>query len=282
MGESPAPSSAFSRLAEIPPTALELGALKNGLGSIQNLELLLKSIRVGQKGLFAAVAAVHADCAPMIASARSLWEPLTQLGGDAACAQRLTSVFTDTLTELEAVLADAVRTGRLSVGQRLRLEGELSRAARDLCAALRLVGLLERAARPRPAELTPIELVHAGGAERPSGKRVEASVVLPEGCAGSGLGVDLDAAKLMVELAVALVIEGQSERTVQVTFASPAGGDPVTRVTLGAAKGTRVQLGLFGLLGPSLACGEAASRSLGGRFEFSPEAHRACIYWPLS
>jgi hypothetical protein len=269
-------------VAEIPPTALELGTLKNGLGSIQNLELLLKSIRVGQKGLFAAVAAVHADCAPMIASARALLEPLTHLGGDAECVERLITVFTDTLTELETVLASAVGSGRLSVGQRLRLEGELSRAARDLCAALRLVGLLERAARPRPLESTPIELVHAGAAERAEGKRVEASVALPEGCSGSGLGVDLDAARLLLALAVALVIEGQSERTVQVTFASPAGGDPVTRVTLGAAKGARVQLGLFGLLGPSLACGEAASRSLGGRFEYSPEAHRACIYWPLS
>lgn len=282
MGESPAPFSAFSRTAEIPPATLELGTLKNGLGSIQNLELLLKSIRVGQKGLFAAVAAVHADCGPMIASARALLEPLTLTCGDAQCAERLTTVFTDTLTGLETVLADAVRSGRLSVGQRLRLEGELSRTARDLCAALRLVGLLERAARPRPLEPTPIELVHAGATERALGKHVEASVALPEGCAGSGLGVDLDAAQLLVALAVALVVDGQSERTVQVTFASPPGGAPVTRVTLGAAKGVRVQLGLLGLLGPSLACGEAASRTLGGRLEYSPEARSACIYWPLS
>lgn len=282
MGESPAPLSAFSRWAEITPTPLELGTLKNGLGSIQNLELLLKSIRVGQKGLFAAVAAVHADCAPMIASARALLEPLTRVGGDAECAARLTNVFVETLTALEAVLASSVQSGRLSVGQRLGLEGELARAARDLCAALRLVGLLERAARPPPAEPTPVELVHAGGIERADGKRVEASVVLPAGCAGAGLGVDLDAAKLLVALAVALVVEGQSERSVQVTFASPAGKDPVTQVALGAVKGARVQVGLLGLLGPSLACGEAATRSLGGRFEYSPEAHRACIYWPLS
>lgn len=282
MGESPAALSAFSRVAEAPQPTLELGALKNGLGSIQNLELLLKSIRIGQKELFAAVAAVHADCAPMIASARELLVPLARVSGDAECAGRLTTVFADTLTNLEAVLDGAVQSGRLSVGQRLRLEGELSRAGRELCAGLRLVSLLERAARPRPAEATPIELVHAGGTDRPEARSVEASVVLSDGGAGSGLGVDLDAAKLLVELAVALVIEGQSERTVRVTFTSSAGGNPVTRVTLGAAKGARVKLGLHGLLGPSLSCGEAASRSLGGRFEYSPEAHRACIYWPLS
>lgn len=284
MGESPAPSSAFSRLAEIPPAALELGTLKNGLGSIQNLELLLKSIRVGHKGLFAAVAAVHADCAPMIASARALLSPLTCLGGDADCARRLTGVFSDTLIELEAVLATAVESGRLSVSQRLSLERELARASQQLCAGLKLVGLMERAARPAPAEPTPIELVHGASAERIEGKGrcVEACVVLPAGSAGSGLGVDLDAAKWLVALAVALVIEGQSERAVQVSFASPAGDVPVTRVSSGAGQGERVQLAPPGLLAPSLCCAEAATRVLGGRFEFSPEAHRVCIYWPLA
>jgi hypothetical protein len=29
-------------------------------------------------------------------------------------------------------------------------------------------------------------------------------------------------------------------------------------------------------------CAEVAARSLGGRFEYDRDAHRVCIYWPLS
>jgi hypothetical protein len=282
MGESHAPSSVFSSVSEILPPRVELGTLRNGLGSIQNLELLLKSIKVGQKGLFAAVAAVHADCASMIASARSLLDPLTRLGADSECAQRLTDVLSDSLTELEAVLAVAVRPGRLSVAQRLKLERDLSRAGHELGAALRLVGLMDRASRAPPAESTPASLVHAASAERSAHNGVGVFVVVPAACAGRGLGVHLDAAQLLVALGVALVMEGQPERTAQVTFAAPAGEGPVTSITLGRGRGDPVYIADLGVLAASLRCAQVASQSLGGRFEFSREAHRVCIYWPLS
>jgi hypothetical protein len=36
------------------------------------------------------------------------------------------------------------------------------------------------------------------------------------------------------------------------------------------------------LSAPSVQCAEIAARRLGGRFEYSREARRVCIYWPLA
>jgi hypothetical protein len=280
MGNSPATPSLRFGAPALGRTLVELGTLRNGLGSIQNLELLLKSIKVGQKGLFAAVAAVHADCAPMIESADGLTDSLVSGGADAGCARRLSDVLRVNLTELEAVLALAIRSGRLSVGQRLKLEHELSRSGRELGAVLPLVSLLERASRPKPLDLTPIELVHATSVEGPEPKGVAALLSLPPGSLGDGLGVDLDAAQMLVALGVALVVDGNPSGQARVSFASTNGTCPVTTIGLSAGTGTRVRIAALRLVGPSLLCAQVASRSLGGRFEYSPEARKVSIYWP--
>jgi hypothetical protein len=259
----------------------ELGTLNNGLGSIRNLELLLKSIKVGQKGLFAAVAAVHADCGPMIASAGFLSDALTGVGADPECARCLSDLLRASLTNLEEVLAVAVRSGRLSVAQRLKLEHDLSRIGSDLGAALSLVGLMERASRPRPVELTAAGLVHAASSERCEQKGVSTALSLPAGLSERGLQVELDAARMLLALGVALVVEGSPRATALVSFAWPAGGEAVTTITVGAG----TQPGLVRwvparLVPASLLCAQVASRSTGGRFEYSPEAQRVCIYWP--
>jgi hypothetical protein len=259
----------------------DLGTLNNGLGSIRNLELLLKSIKVGQKALFAAVAAVHADCAPMIASAGRLSGSLMAVGADPECARCLSDLLRASLTNLEEVLAVAVRAGRLSVAQRLKLEHELSRSGNDLGAALSLVGLMERASRPRPIELTPAGLVHAASAERCEQKVASALLSVPPGLAEKGLQVDLDAAKMLIALGVALVLEGHSRAAALVSFAWPPGGEAVTTISVGA--GTEpglVHVAAARLVPPSLLCAQVASRGTGGRFEYSAESRRVCIYWP--
>src|SRR6188768_3788249 len=81
--------SVFPSASVVAPTLVELGPLRNGLGSLRNLELLLKSIKVGQKGLFAAVAAVHADCAAMIASLGSVSHALESRGTEPSVARHL-------------------------------------------------------------------------------------------------------------------------------------------------------------------------------------------------
>jgi hypothetical protein len=334
MGESLAPSST-QRAAAAPERArIEIGMLRNGLGSIRNLELLIKSIKVGQKGLFAAVAAVHADCAPMIANAVGLAQALADSGVEHACAERLSSALSTTLMDLENMLSGAVEAGRLSVAQRLRLERDLARCARELGSTLPLVGLIERASRPPPTELTPADLIHASSAERADQKSVSVDRSLAPDSSQMGLHVDLEAAKMLVAVGVALVIDGHFlERRARdgrgrdgraheddegdgpaldghslggaldvrprLGFEIQPNGALVTTVELGpaisalgasapgaaAAQGqerARVRIAALRISSSSVMCAEVAARSLGARFEYDRDAHRVCIYWPLS
>lgn len=319
MGERYAPSSASPGAIEPVPPRIELGMLRNGLGSIRNLELLIKSIKVGQKGLFAAVSAVHADCAAMIADATALSAALSEMGVDASCAEGLSNALANSLRDLESMLAGAVQSGRLSVSQRLKLERDLSRSGRDLSSTLPLVSLFERTCRPRPLELTPVELVHASSAERSEPNGIAVYKVPSPSAAATSVSVDLEAAKALVAIGVALVIDGNPEGHPRLGFELRADGAPVSVISLGPEKALaapsrapvaaapsrdgspRNGLGQGSLApgslapdagylhimplrlsGPSVLCAEVAARRLGGRFEYTREARRVCIYWPLS
>lgn len=295
MGESYAPSSASQGAVEPALPRIELGMLRNGLGSIRNLELLIKSIKVGQKGLFAAVSAVHADCAAMIADAVALSAALTQMGVEAGCAERLSSALATSLRDLERMLADVVESGRLSVAQRLKLERDLSRSGRDLSSTLPLVSLFERTCRPRPLELTPVELVHASSAERSEQKSVVVQKLPSPSAASVSLSVDLEAAKTLVAIGVALVMDGNPDGRPRLGFELQPGGVPVSVISLGpekpgasapsaapSADPASLNIIPVRLAGPSVLCAEVAARRLGGRFEYARETRRVCIYWPVS
>jgi hypothetical protein len=299
MGESAAPSSNAPGAARFTASRLELqsslselvnglGVLRNGLGSIENLELLIKSIKVGQKGLYAAVSAVHADCAPMIAHAVALGPRLSELGVDAACAERLSSALAVSLTDLERMLASSVESGRLSTARRLELEHDLARCARELGGALPLISLIERASRPPPEEITPMALVHASSAERSDEKSIPIYKSPSPSEAHSGLRVDLEAAKTLVALAAALVTDGSSGGVPCLGFELQPEGVPVTNVWLGPARGggrfaeqSCLQVPALRVSAQSALCAEVAARSLGARFEYARDARRVCIYWPL-
>jgi hypothetical protein len=296
MGESLAPSSANRGAAAPERARIEIGMLRNGLGSIRNLELLIKSIKVGQKGLFAAVAAVHADCAPMIADAVALAEALADAGVDRGCADRLSNALSTSLTDLESMLATAVNAGRLSVAQRLKLERDLARCARELGSTLPLVSLIERASRPPPVELTPADLIHASSAERADQKSVNVERRLLPTAAQVGVRVDLEAAKMLVAVGVALVMDGSPETRLELGFDVQPTGALVTTVELVRASTAQraaapkaeepepacVRIAAVRTAASSVMCAEVAARSLGGRFEYDRDAHRVCIYWPLS
>jgi hypothetical protein len=102
--------------------------------------------------LFAAVAAVHADCAAMRASADALLCAPGAQTADARCMAMLAELFRDRVGQLEAALESSVQVGRVSVPARLALERVLGRVGRDLAGALPLVELIEAASHPVPSE----------------------------------------------------------------------------------------------------------------------------------
>lgn len=259
---------------------MDLGPLRNGLGALENLELLLKSIKVGQKAMFAAVSAVHADCAPMVASALAARDVLAASGVDASCARKLCDGLAASLKQLESELARTVASGRLSVAERLKLEVELARAARELGATLPLAALLYRASRPRPDESTPVELIHAASSD---GAEPDAIAVHVSGAfAGGVLPIDLDAAKLLVSIGVSLSVHGQPEQKASMTFSAVAGGRTATTIVRGAGEGASVRIVAFRVIEPTLSCARAAAERLGGSLEYEPTEHRTRIVWPLS
>jgi hypothetical protein len=282
MGESVAPPCASPGAVELARPRVELGVLRNGLGSIRNLELLIKSIKVGQKGLFAAVSAVHADCESMIASVQGIAQALGELGVEAGCAERLSSALSASLADLESMLASAVDAGRLSVAQRLRLERDLSRCARELGATIPLVSLIERASWPHPAEFTPLEFVYASSAERSDQKSVSVYKSPGLDTGEHAVNVDLEAAKMLVALGVALLLDAHPDAHPRLGFEERPGGALVTTIGLGEPVGTRLSVLALRLSAPSLLCAEVAARSLGGRFEYDRDARGVCICWPLS
>jgi hypothetical protein len=258
----------------------------------------------------------------MIANAVGLAGALIDNGVDTGCAERLSNVLSTSLTDLEKLLAGVVASGRLSVAQRLKLEGDLSRCARDLSATLPLVALIERSARPRPLELTPVELVHASSAERSEEKSVTVYRTPSASAAQCALNVDLEAAKTLVALAVALVLDESPEGHARLSFELQSGGVPVSTVSLAPgrlapaslapasleprgpgpnrsaparaddgppssaaaadAHGVRLRIVPLRLSAPSVLCAEVAARRLGARFDYARQERRVCIYWPMA
>jgi hypothetical protein len=263
---------------------VELGPLRNGLGSVRNLQLILSSIKVGQKGLFSAVAAVHEDCDEMIGSLGALNEALVRRGTTAEAAQPLVAALRSTLTRLQAALQRAVESGRLSAARRLALEQGLPGLVEELSGTLPLVGLLDRAARPRPIEATPVEWIHTSSSDAPGLEAIPAIFVAPADLPEGGLSVDLAAAKTLLVLGVALIARRCTARPLQLRYVARRGVAAQTWIgfhtesTMGAA----VRIAALPLVEATLPCAEVAARRLGGGFEFSTEPLRVCISWPLS
>jgi hypothetical protein len=254
--------------------------LRNGLGALDNLRLLLESIKVGQKALFAAVSAVHADCAPMIASALSMREVLTAAGVEAGCARKLGDGLAANLQKLESELDRIVASGRLSVAGRLKLEVEIARAARDLEASLPLASLLERASRAKPIESTPVDLIHASSCESSEPNAIMVPVAGVDRSAA--LPIDLDAAALLVSIGVSLVVHGQPEQKVSMFFSPAGAGHSTTIIQRGEGLGTPVRIATLRIIEPTLLCARAAAERLGGSLDYAPEEHRVVLCWPLS
>jgi hypothetical protein len=263
---------------------VELGPLRNGLGSIRNLQLILSSIKVGQKELYSAVAAVHADCAPMIASLNGLADALIRRGTSIVAAKPVMDALHGSVTRLEAALERAVQSGRLSAARRLALEQALPGLVEELGGTLPLVALLDRAARPRPLDASPVGWIHASSSEAPAEQAVPAIFVSPADTPDPGaLSVDLAAAKTLIVLGVALVAQRTPARPLQIVYAVRRGVSQ-TLIGFGAESTAGVAVRIAGLppVAPTLVCAQVAARRLGGGFEFSAEPLGVCISWPLS
>jgi hypothetical protein len=268
--------------------------LRNALGSIRNLERSLRSIRVGPRALFAAVSAVHGDLADARVSVCALGQSLVSFGADAGCCDELSGYVGASLADLEAATGCVVAGGKLSVSQRLALEPALAAAAVDLEAALPLCALLHRTAQGVAAAPAPVGLLHRCNAQGPV---IVASLCLSAQAERGSLPVDLDSARMLLTLGVALVADRSPPGGLSISFdaGSPDAGSgessgaergrhrrPTTVVRAESTTGEVVRVAAVPVAGATLRCAHAAALGLGVQLEFDADRRGVCIYWPVS
>jgi hypothetical protein len=260
---------------------IDLGTLRNGLGSVKNLELLLKSLKVAPKALHPVVAAVHADCGPLLTASEALEPALTAMGVDAECARDLRAFVSERVTVLAAALEQVLGGKSLLVAERLRLEGETARIASDLDAALPLVELLDQVTQPGSRRMTLSQLISQYRPEdqpAPRGRHVLATVApLPAECE-SVVTVSPRTTMMLVALAVSLVCGDATDLPVHITF-TVSGGAATTTIVQGRGKGDPLKISTVRPIPPTVSCARAAAAFIGARFELVPAERLARISW---
>lgn len=260
---------------------IDLGTLRNGLGSVKNLELLLKSLKVAPKALHPVVAAVHADCGPLLSASEALEPALAAMGVDANCSRELRAYVAERVTALELALKQVLGGKSLLVAERLRLEGETARIASDLDAALPLVELLDQVTQPGSRRMTLSQLISQYRPEdqpAPRGRYVLATVApLPPECE-SLVTVSPRTTMMLVALAVSLVCGDATDLPVHIAF-SASGGAATTTIVQRRGKGDPLKISTVRSIPPTLSCARAAAEFMGARFELVPAERLARISW---
>lgn len=245
------------------------GSVRDALGSLRNLEQLLRSIKVGPRALASVLPSVHASCAPLLVSCRELLDGIGSLG-DARGA--IEDFVTPRLGALEGALAAAMRSP-LHARQRLALEAAVSRAASDLEAGWSLVDLLERA---RTAPATPVSLVEVtrSTSRLPTGpapqglERVSGTLTTT---ATADVLVNPRVATELVRIAARMVVAAHPGVTPHVRV-GPEGADRSgIRVSPRPTPGESILLLAPPLIEPTVVSASAAALATGGALHCQPD-----------
>jgi hypothetical protein len=262
---------------------IDLGTLRNGLGSVKNLELLLKSLKVAPKALYPVVAAVHADCGPLLAASEALEPVLTSMGVDAECARELGSYVTQRVMTLEAALSQVLRGKSLLVAERLRLEGATAQVASDLDAALPLLELLDQVTQPGSRRMTLSELISQYRPEdqpAPRGQRHVIATVAPLSAECESITtVSPKTTMMLASLAVSLVCGDATDLPVHITFGVTSAESATTTIVQRVGPGDALKISTVRPIEPTLGCARAAAHFIGARFDFQPAERLARIAW---
>ncbi len=243
--------------------------MRDALGSLRNLEQLLRSIKVGPRALATVLPSVHAACAPLLASCRELLDSIAPLG---AAPSAIDAFVTPRLVALERALAAAMETP-LHARQRLALEAAVTRAAADLEAGCALVDLLDRA---RTAPATPVSLVEvtrsthgppAGAATRVL-ERVSGTLTTAP---AADVLVNPGVAAELLRIAVRMVIAAHPGVTPHVRVGPEGAARSGIRGSPRPTSGEPILLLAPPLIEPTIVSARAAARATGGEFVCQPD-----------
>lgn len=257
------------------------GLVRDALGSLSNLEQLLKSLRVGPKALSAVIPDVHASCAPLLGAVRELLAALRGHLPDDVAPGALEAFIAPRVEALERALSTA-RRQPINARNRLALEAVVGQAAQELDAARALIDLLEEALGGPSVRVDLLELVRSAdqSGERSNSEetpRVQATLAAPE--RSIELLVNPRLAIWLLGVGVQLVSRGESPDIPHVALMVKE-SECGLRVERAPAPGQTLSLATRHLIEPTETCAHAAAR-LGGAHIMHEES--ACmILWPRS
>lgn len=257
------------------------GLVRDALGSLSNLEQLLKSIRVGPKALSAVIPDVHASCAPLLGAVRELLGALRGHFPDTVAPDALEAFIAPRVQALERALATA-RRRPVNAKNRLALEAVVGEAAQELDAARALIDLLEEALGGLSVRVDLLELVRSAAqpAERADADEpgtVNATLAAPE--RSLELLVNPRLAIWLLGVGVQLMA-GYESRTVPHVRLMVTGSQCGLRVERAPAPGETLRLAARRLIEPTEPCARAAARVGGAHLTHEEDA--CTILWPRS
>jgi len=146
------------------------GSLRDSLGALGNLALLVGSVRVGSKAIAGVLPDVLASCSSMRDAAGELFAALEAWPAARVARDELQTFVVARIDELEREL-QAFADNPLRTPERLDLDRLLGRVSRELDAAYSLLDMLEIAAHEPKVVLNVPELLRRRLTDPPSGRR---------------------------------------------------------------------------------------------------------------
>jgi hypothetical protein len=258
-------SGPASSSARPPAESVAWGGVRDAVTAMHNLEVLLKSPRVGTKLLGEVLHEFVTGASVLRAAFTSAAESVRDR--DTSMARHALAAFTASrLDELERTMQLAVES-EFDARGRLALEQVVSRVTVDLDAAAELLDLSERAERPSETDLTvgQLALVSLSGRARGTDREIAVRLVEPVGCEDHPLvRADPHVFKRLIAFCVARVHAGGADEV------SARLGLRATSVTLeiSATRGPEaalaaVRLRLVRRIDPTDAVVDAAAASAG-------------------
>lgn len=250
------------------------GAVRDILGSLRNLEQLLKSVRVGPRALADIIPDVHSSCRPLLRHVRVIATGIKTINPD--CNDALTTFVQPRVLEIEACLSKVGR-GMLKAGQRLALEKVITRAGGDLHVALGLADLMLDARQRRTVPLDVDELTRQSASffrGLASGVRVIPAQLRLE---SPSLSVQVTPRPALGLLAVAVSLAAR--KGAQVTVETAPGGVAFSIVEAAVGRG-QLDFVVPLPIEPTWACAPILAAATLGRFERSDEGARVWLPSP--
>lgn len=252
--------------------------MRDALGSLQNLEQLLRSIKVGPRALLSVIPAVHASCSTLATSYREMLRGIATIELAPAA---IDDFVAPRLDALERALAAAVGTP-LYARERLALEAAVTRAAAELEAGRALIDLLESAQDGPATVVSLVEVVRS--AHRSSDTALAYQDRLPARLAAATTAEVLAnprVASELVGIAVRLATTRQPGRPPRLRMADDEPGRVAITVDHGGEEGSLIDVLAPKLIEPTEVSARAAARTAGGEWTSRPDG---CISlaWPAA